>query len=164
MRVDKRRRREHKTDYHKRMNALKSGRPRITFRRSNQYIIAQYISSSQAQDKVEFGVSSRDLLKYGWPQEKKGSLKSIPASYLTGFLIGKRAVQKEGSPIVDFGLQRVLHKTKTYAFLKGLIDAGMQVPAEEELFPSEDRLNGKHLKNDFSRSFEEIKSDIEKNA
>jgi large subunit ribosomal protein L18 len=30
--------------------------------------------------------------------------------------------------------------------LKGIIDAGMDVPADAETFPSEERINGKHLK------------------
>ena len=45
------------------------------------------------------------------------------------------------------------------AALKGVIDAGVEVPANEETFPSEDRINGEHLtvKNDISK----IKSTID---
>jgi len=163
MKIQKRRRREYKTDYRKRIKILKGGVPRIVFRKSNRYVIAQYVTSKQAQDKVEFGVSSRDLIKYDWPKETLGSLKSIPASYLTGFLIGKKITKKAlENPIIDFGMHRVLHKTKTYAFLKGIIDSGVKIKHDEKFFPDENRIKGKHLKKDFSSIFEQIKSNIEK--
>ena len=90
MRTIKRRRKEHKTDYLKRLKLLKSRLPRIVLRKTNRYIIAQYVTSKQTQDKIEISVNSKDLMKYKWPKEFEGSLKSIPASYLTGFLIGKK--------------------------------------------------------------------------
>lgn len=159
----KRRRREHKTDYLKRIKLLKSGKPRVVFRKTNKYVLAQYVTSREAQDKVEIGVSSRNLLKYDWPKEFAGSLKSIPASYFTGLLIGKKIIkQKLKTPIVDFGMTRTLHKTRVYGFLKGLIDAGIEIKCKEEAFPSEDRLKGEHMKKGFSKIFGEIKSKIEK--
>ena len=161
MKVSKRRRREHKTDYLKRLKILKSGKPRIVFRKTNKYIIAQYVRSKQAQDKVEVGVNSKQLIKYGWPKELEGSLKSTPASYLTGLLIGKKIIDKKlTTPIVDFGMIRTLHKTKVYGFLKGLIDMGIKIKYEEEAFPDEKRIRGEHLKNKIK--FDEIKSNIEK--
>jgi hypothetical protein len=42
------------------------------------------------------------------------------------------------------------------------VDSGVDIKYKEETFPSEDRIKGKHLKKDFSKSFEEIKSKIEK--
>ena len=143
---------------------LKGRIPRVIFRKSNKNVIAQYVTSKQAQDKIEFGVSSKDLLKHGWPKENQGSLKSIPASYLTGFLIGKKVITKAETPILDFGMQRVLHKTKIFAFLNGLVDAGVKIQYDEKLFPDENRIKGKHMKKDFSSTFEQIKSNIEKNA
>ena len=41
MKVSKRRRIEAKTDYAKRIKLLKSEKPRLVFRRTNKYIIAQ---------------------------------------------------------------------------------------------------------------------------
>ena len=32
------------------------------------------------------------------------------------------------------------------AALKGVIDAGVEIPADTETFPSDDRINGEHLK------------------
>ena len=163
MKTIKRRRKENKTDYLKRLKLLKSKSPRIIFRKTNKYVIAQYIISKEAQDKIIMGITSKDLIKYGWPKEFIGSLKSIPASYLTGFLIGKQIKEKKlENPIPDFGMIRNLHKSKIYAFLKGIIDAGIKIKFKEEIFPEEDRIQGKHMKKDFSKIFLEIKSKIEK--
>ncbi len=165
MKTQRKRRRENRTDYGKRIKLLKSGMPRIVFRKSNRYIVAQYVFSREAQDKIELGVSSKELLKHGWPKENQGSLKTIPAAYLTGILIGKKIAEKNlEKPIIDFGMNKMLHKTKTYAFLKGVIDSGVEISCDEECFPVEDRLKGKHLKKDFSSTFEQIKSNINKNG
>jgi len=163
MRTLKRRRRENKTDYANRTKLLKSWSPRLIFRKTNKYLIAQYVSSKQAQDKVEIGVNSKDLIGYGWPKEFQGSLKSMPAAYLVGLLIGKKIIEKKlETPIIDFGMIRALHKTKVYSFLKGIIDSGIKIKYQEETFPNEDRIKGKHMKKDFSKVFEELKSNIEK--
>lgn len=163
MKTLKRRRKEYKTDYLKRIKLLKSGSPRVVFKKTNKYIIAQYVKSKEAQDKVEMGITSKILIKYGWQKEFEGSLKSIPASYLTGLLIGKKILEKKlEKPIIDFGMIRVLHKNRAFAFLKGLKDSGIEVECKEEFFPNEDRIKGKHLKKDFSKMFEEIKSKIQK--
>jgi len=163
IKVAKRRRRENKTDYLNRIKLLKGGQPRVVFRKTNKYVISQYVTSIEAQDKVVMGVSAKHLLKYGWPKEFQGSLKSTSAAYLTGLLMGKK-IKKEKleKPIVDLGMLRTLHKTAVYSFLKGLIDSGLDIKCKEEAFPSEDRIEGKHLKKDFSKSFNEIKSKIEK--
>lgn len=162
MKTLKRRKKEYKTDYSKRIKMLKSNSPRVVFKKTNKYILTQYVKSKEAQDKVEIGVNSKDLLRYGWPKELKGSLKSIPASYLTGLLIGKEILRKKlEKPIVDFGMARVLHKNRAFAFLRGLKDSGIDVGCKEEFFPSEERIKGKHIKKDFSETFEKIKSKLE---
>ena len=161
MKIQKRRRREYKTDYLKRLKLLKAGKPRIVFRKTNKYVISQYISSSEAQDKVEIGFDSRDLLKHGWPSEAKGSLKSISASYLLGYLMGKRILKdKKKIPIVDFGMIQSIHKTKAFGFIKGLIDSGLEISSKEEAFPNESRIKGEHMKNKIN--VEEIKLRIDK--
>ena len=163
MRTLKRRRKESKTDYSKRLKLLKSGLPRIVFRKTNKYLIAQYIISEETKDKVKIGLTSKILTKYGWPENFKGSLKSTPAAYFTGLLIGKEIIKnKKESPIADFGMLRVLPKSKIYAFLKGLVDSGVKIKYKEENFPKDERLFGKHLKKDFSEVFNKIKASIEK--
>ena len=158
MKTLKRRRKENRTDYLKRLKFLKSGKPRIVFRKTNRNILAQYVTSEQAQDKVEIGITSKQLLKYGWPKKAEGSLKSITASYLTGFLFGKKISDKPAS-IIDFGMTRNLHKTKIYAFLKGLTDAGVKVKHDAKVFPDEKRIKGEHMKSKIP--FGDVKSKIE---
>ncbi|MFH1311237.1 MAG: 50S ribosomal protein L18 [Nanoarchaeota archaeon] len=163
MKTLKKRRKENKTDYSKRINLLKSNSPRIVFRKTNKYIIAQYITSREAQDKIEEGVTSMNLLEYGWPKEFKGSLKTIPACYLTGLLIGQKIIKnKMKKPVADSGMNKIVHKNRFFAFLKGLKDAGIRLECKKEFFPDEERIKGKHLKNDFSKIFNEIKSKIQK--
>ncbi len=164
MKTQFRRRKEGKTNYLKRKGMLKSQKPRVVFRKTNRYLIAQYVTSSEAKDKVEIGVTSKMLLKYGWPKENEGSLGSITASYLTGFLTGKKILkEKKETPIVDFGMISPVHKSRPFAFIKGLIDAGVEIGTKkEEAFPEEERMRGKSLKKDFSTIFEKVKSNIEK--
>jgi len=161
MKILKKRKKQHKTDYLKRLNLLKSGIPRIVFRKTNKYIISQYIESKEARDKILIGLNSKELLKYGWPKEAAGSLKSLSASYLTGYLTGKKILkQKLKQPILDIGMIRALHKNKSYAFLKGLIDSGIKINCKEEAFPDESRIKGEHMKNKIP--FDKIKSNIDK--
>lgn len=163
MKTVKRRRKENRTDYLNRLNLLKSGKPRIVFRKTNRYLISQYVVSSESQDKIILGTSTKELLKNGWPENGKNSLKNLPAAYFLGFLMGKKIQkQKLGNPIVDFGMLRTIHKTKPYSFLKGLIDSGLKINCKKEALPEEERIKGKHLKSDFSQTFEKIKLNLEK--
>src|SRR3989304_9853492 len=163
MKTLKRRRNENKTDYTKRLKLLKGEPPGIVFRKTNKYVIAQYVTSHETKDKVEIAINSKKLIHYGWPKEFEGSLKSLPASYLTGFLIGKIVLKnKKKNPIVDFGMIRNVHKSRIFAFLKGLVDAGIKISHKKDVFPSEERIMGKHIKKDFSNDFQKIKNKIEK--
>jgi large subunit ribosomal protein L18 len=161
MRTQKRRRKENKTDYLKRLKLLKGEKPRIVFRKTNKFILSEYTVSKEAQDRVIVGMDSRKLNEYAWPKNAQGSLKSITASYLTGYLTGKLIIkQKLETPIVDTGMNRMIHKNKIYAFLKGIIDAGIKINCDKKLFPEESRIKGQHLKNKVP--FDEIKSKIDK--
>ena len=164
MRIPKRRRQENKTDFAKRLRLLKSDTPRIIFRKTNRYIIGQYVNSKAAQDSVKVNVSSKELINFGWPENLKGSLKSLPAAYLSGMLLAKKINNKklETKITVDFGMNRNIHKSKIYAFLKGVDDTGINIKADENkgVFPDTDRIKGKHMKSRIP--FEEIKSKIEK--
>lgn len=163
MKTVKKRRKEGKTDYTKRFKMLKSGMPRIVLRKTNQHFIAQYVTNKEVKDKVETGINSKQLLKFGWPEEFKGSLKSVPAAYLTGFFIGKKIISKKmKTPIVDLGMMRKVAKSGSFAFINGLVDAGIKIKCGKEMFPDKDRIKGKHLKKDFSKFFDAIKSKIEK--
>ena len=91
MKIDKKRKRQRKTNYTKRLILLKGKFSRLVVRKTNKYIIAQIVDSHAAKDKVLYSTNSKELLKLGWPENKKGSLKSLSAGYLTGLLLGKKA-------------------------------------------------------------------------
>lgn len=142
MRTIRRRRREAKTDYNARLALLKSGKPRLVVRRTNKYLIAQIVKSDVAQDKIVLGATSSALLESGWPAKKTGSLKNRVAAYLTGYMIGHRAVSSGiKSAVLDLGLYRNIHKSRLYALVKGAIDAGLVVPCGKEVLPEEKELS-----------------------
>ncbi|MCR4323960.1 MAG: 50S ribosomal protein L18 [Nanoarchaeota archaeon] len=159
-RTIKRRRRENKTDYKLRKSLLKSSLPRIVIRRTNKFFIIQVVESFEAQDKVILGVTSKDLLKKGWNVKMQGSLKSIPAGYLSGILLAKKIGKGKKKFIVDLGMARTLKGSRVFAVVKGLVDGGLDLNVNEKVFPSEDRLLGKHLKEDVKKMIGEVKSKL----
>ncbi|MEX0932590.1 MAG: 50S ribosomal protein L18 [Candidatus Pacearchaeota archaeon] len=162
MKTVKRRRKENKTDYGKRLKLLKSRKPRVVVRKTNKYVVAQYVVSPGTNDKIEINTTSKELLNNGWPKESAGSLKSIPAAYLTGLLMGKKIRDKKlESPVMDFGMIRTVYKNRIFAFLKGMVDSGVDLKHDKKTFPEEERIQGKSLKKDFSNEFSKIKANIE---
>ncbi len=156
-RVKMRRRREGKTDYRKRLALLKSGKPRAVVRKTLRYIIVQIVEYNEDGDRILVGVNSSHLKKYGW----KGSFKNTPAAYLTGFLAGKLALSKGiEEAVLDIGLQSSVKGSRVYAALKGMVDAGLDVPHSEEVYPSEDRIRGEHISEDVAKMFDEVKSKL----
>ena len=138
----KRRRMECKTDYKARKILLLSGIPRIVVRQTNKYFILQVVESDEAQDRVVATMTSKELLKNGWDVKKAGSLKSIPAGYLAGLLFAKKL--GNGKFIMDLGMARTLKGGRIFAVITGLVEGGLDIPADAKVFPSEDRLNGEH--------------------
>lgn len=133
MKTIRRRRLERKTDYKARLALLKSEEKRLIARKTNRYIIAQIVKSIKAQDSVIIMMTSKILLSHGWPKEYKGSLKSLQAAYLTGYIIGKIALEKKiKEAILDMGMHKNVHKSRIYAVLKGAIDAGLKIPHNQE--------------------------------
>jgi large subunit ribosomal protein L18 len=149
MRTIRKRRLESKTDYKLRFGLLKSGLPRVVVRKTNRHIIAQLVETDIAKDKILLGVTSKNLLQKGWPESLSGSLKSLPAAYLTGFLLGKLAKEKGISKaILDVGMQRNVHKSRIFATLSGLVDSGLKIPYDKSALPSEEDLSkNEKLKN-----------------
>jgi len=140
--VQYRRRRESKTNYAKRLKTLLSKKSRLVVRITNQKVIGQVIDFTIQGDKVGVAVDSFSLKKLGWNY----SCKNISAAYLTGLLLGKKALTagvKEA--ILDTGLVSPLIKGKIYAFLKGAIDSGLIIAHDGNIFPSDDRISGKHV-------------------
>ncbi|MGC8993326.1 MAG: 50S ribosomal protein L18 [Candidatus Aenigmatarchaeota archaeon] len=158
-RIHFRRRREGKTNYRKRLKLLLSGKPRIVYRRTLKYIIGQIIEFDKKGDRTLVGVNSKVLKKYGW----KFACDNTPASYLTGYLLGKLALKKGiKEAVLDIGLYTSTKGARMYAFAKGAIDSGLKVPCNEEMFPSEERIKGLHINEEVAKNFEEVKLNIDK--
>lgn len=158
-----RRKREGRTNYKKRLELLKGKKERLVIRRTNTQIIMQIINYSENGDKVLLTVRSGELQKKGWNH----SCKNTPAAYLTGMLTAKKAkAQGIKSAIVDLGLQTPLKGSKVFAAVKGAIDAGLEINANEEIFPSEERIKGEHISNyldnhkTIAQDFEKIRKEL----
>jgi large subunit ribosomal protein L18 len=136
-----RRLREEKTNYRKRKHLLMGRRDYITVQISSQNTLVQIHKPEMQGDKVLASAHSRYLLGKGW----KGSRKNIPAAYLTGYLAGKKALGKGVKAAVLYSGTRK-YTQRMAAALKGVIDAGLEVPADSETFPNDERISGKHLK------------------
>ena len=154
-----RRKREGKTNYKKRLNLLLSKKPRLVIRKSLKNIIVQIIEYAPNGDKVIVGANSKELeKKFQW----KSGRSNMPAAYLTGYLLGKKATKKDiKEAVLDLGLNESTKGGKFYAVLKGVLDAGIIIPHSEEILPDEKRLNGSHISEEATKSFEEIKKKIE---
>lgn len=141
--VPRRRRREGRTNYYRRYRMLISGKKiRAVVRKTSNQIIAQIIEFAPHGDLTRVGVSSKALRKFGW----KGDLNNTPAAYLTGLLAGLKAKEKGITyAIPDIGLHEPTKGCRIFATIKGLRDAGVEVPASEEVLPGEDRVTGKHI-------------------
>ncbi len=152
-----RRSREEKTNYRKRKHLLMGRRDFITVQISNENTLVQIHKPEMEGDKVLSSAHSRSLLAKGW----KGSRKNIPAAYLTGYLAGKKALASGVKGAVMYTGTRK-YTQRLAAALKGVIDAGVEVPADAETFPDEERISGKFLKvqNEISKVKSAIDSEV----
>jgi len=157
-RVKPRRRREGRTDYRKRLKLLKSRKTRLVVRKSLRNTLVQFIEYKKDGDNVIATATSKELAtKYNW----KFSTSTTPAAYLTGLLAGKRAKEKGiTNCILDTGRHVPVTGSKIFASLKGVVDAGVECPHNEEKIPSEDRIMGKHLNKDIISAVNDVKSKI----
>lgn len=154
-RVPFRRRREGRTDYRSRLALLKSGETRLVVRRTGGNVIAQFVNWAEEGDQVAATAVGLELSKLGW----NGSPKSTPAAYLTGLLAGKRAMDAGiDEAVFDMGRHRPVRGSKVFAALKGVVDAGVWIPHDDSMFPSEDRLTGDFL--DQKKDFEAARAKI----
>jgi len=161
-RVQFRRARTGKTDYRARKQLLISKKPRLVIRKSLKNTHVQIINPTQAGDVTLVSANTRDLTKYGYT----GGMGNITSAYLIGLLLGYRA-KKSGQTeaILDVGLYHTTHGGRLFAALKGAVDAGLQVPHDPEVFPTDDRITGKHIdkyrKTNLAEQFEIVKQKIQ---
>jgi large subunit ribosomal protein L18 len=156
-----RRRREGKTNYHVRYKLILSKKPRVVIRKSNASTTLQLVVAEQKGDRTLLTVNSRELRNFGYNL----STSNLPAAYLTGLLFGKKMLalgQNEG--IADIGLHASTRGNRIYAAIKGVVDAGVNVPHSPEIFPDEGRIRGEHIKEhtgaDIVAQFEQAREKI----
>jgi large subunit ribosomal protein L18 len=136
------RRREGKTDYRARLNLIGLDKSRLVVRITNQHTIAQIINVKADGDETIVSAHSNELKNMGW----LGSGKNTSAAYLTGFLLGKKAL-KAGitAAVLDIGLKSSTKGARIFAALKGAVDAGLKVPHGDVILPPENRIRGEHV-------------------
>jgi len=140
--VQFRRRREGKTNFHRRKRLLRSRKNRLVVRRSNKHERVSIIKAKVIGDETLVDASSQHLKKYGW----KGATGNVPSAYLTGYLGGKYAMAVGvKDAILDIGINTCRKDTRISAMLAGAIHAGLKIPHDKSIFPSEDRYTGKTI-------------------
>jgi hypothetical protein len=83
-----------------------------------------------------------ELSEYGW----KANTGNLPAAYLTGLLAGLRAKSRGIKDVIlDVGLNPPIKGSRIYAALKGVLDAGIDVPHDPEVLPDDSRIAGEHI-------------------
>jgi large subunit ribosomal protein L18 len=141
-RVAFRRRREGKTDYKARKALVISRIPRVVTRGSLKHFNVQIVEATPTGDRVIASANSKELKNYGW----QAACGNIPSAYLTGLLCGVRAGAKDvKKAVADIGLHQPTKGARIFASLKGVIDAGVEIPHDAEKLPDEKRLRGQHI-------------------
>ncbi|MAG47807.1 50S ribosomal protein L18 [archaeon] len=139
-----RRKRNNKTDYKKRLRLLVSRKPRLVVRKGLRNITAQIIEYSPTGDRIIVSSNTREIKNLGW----KGGLSNIPSAYLLGLKIAEKAKEKKIEfAILDKGIHQSIKGSAIYALVKGAVDNGLNVPHSKDIFPSEERISGEHIKN-----------------
>jgi len=156
-----RRRREGRTDYHFRYKLILSKKPRLVIRRGNKNIMLQLVFAEPVGDRTLLTVSSQELKKFGYDQ----NTGNVPASYLTGLLFGKRMkAMGETEAILDMGIHANTKGSRIYSALKGVVDAGIEVPHSPEIFPDDERIRGENIEAyrgvEFVSQFEAVREKI----
>jgi len=140
--VPMRRRREVRTDYHQRLRLLKSGKPRLVARTSNKHVRAQLITLGPHGDITHVAATSEELDDYGW----EAPTGNVPSAYLTGFLLGSRAVAEgHDEAVLDIGLNTATPGNKVFSVQEGAIDAGLDIPHNESVLAEWSRNRGEHI-------------------
>jgi large subunit ribosomal protein L18 len=132
----KRRRRE------ARLRLLKSGKPRLVARKSNKHVRAQLVTTGPQGDRTVAAAHSGDLREYGW----EAPTGNMPAAYLTGLLAGLRALEAGlAEAVLDIGLNSPTPGSKVFAVQEGAIDAGLDIPHNDEVLADWSRTRGEHI-------------------
>ncbi|MBW3583145.1 MAG: 50S ribosomal protein L18 [Euryarchaeota archaeon] len=156
-RVPFRRRRQGRTDFRLRLRLLRSRKPRVVVRRTNNNFVVQFVAFTETGDQVLAAAQATDLRGLGWTAHTGNS----GAAYLTGLLAGVRAKEAgitEG--VLDIGRNPPVPGSRVFAGLAGAVAAGIDIPHGETVIPSEERVNGSAKGDEAVALFEEVKSKI----
>jgi large subunit ribosomal protein L18 len=139
-----RRRREGKTDYGARIKLIDYEKSRLVVRISNAQATVQVIDYTPEGDVTVASAVGKQLSNYGY----LGNAGNITGVYLTGYLCAKRALAAGVDyAILDIGLRSPIKGSKIFAALKGAVDAGLEVPHGDFIFPEDERIRGEHIAN-----------------
>jgi large subunit ribosomal protein L18 len=156
--VPYKRKRENKTNYNKRLSAVKSDSSRLVVRKTNLRMLAQIVRFEEKGDKTLVFASNTNLKDYGY----ENAPKNLVTSYLLGYLIGKLALKNNiKEAVLDIGLNINTKGNRLFAVLAGAVKSGLKVPHDEKAFPSADRLQGKHIKGFDSKLIEKVMANID---
>ena len=112
----------------------------MTIKVSDQNVSTQLLRPTPTGDLVVTSVHSKSLAKQGW----KGAFNNLPACYLTGLTLGKKAQEKNVQNVVLY-IGKDHFTSRVAACLKGIYDSGVNIPVSEDSLPPEDRVSGKHI-------------------
>lgn len=132
--------RDDKTNYRKRAAILIGRHSFVTVKVSDQNVAAQVLKPTPTGDIVIASAHSRELEKQGW----KGAHNNLPACYLTGMLLAKKALDKGVKNAVLY-IGKDHFTSRVAACMKGIVDGGVSMPVSEESLPEEERISGQHI-------------------
>ena len=146
-----RRRESGQTDYHRRLKLLRGKKARAVVRVSNTRVTCQMVNWSAGGDLVLATVTGSDLAKkFDWPED------------FSGFALGKAAMaQGCTDAVLDIGLAGSTPGSRVFSALKGMVDAGMDIPHSDSVLPEDNRINGEHISDKVSAAVESTKTKIE---
>lgn len=155
--VEFRRRRLGKTNFRYRKKLVASGLPRAVVRCTSKNTTIQFINFELNGDTVVAAATTKELTKFGWTK----ATGNTPSAYLAGYLAGKRAAESGVSKaVLDIGLKTPTKGSKVFAALKGMVDAGIDIPHGDEVLPAEERINGSHINDEIPKMFESVSNKI----
>ena len=151
--VEFRRRREGKTDFRHRKKLIASELPRAVVRCTSRNTTIQFINFDLKGDTITTSATTKELAKLGWNK----ATGNTPSAYLVGYLAGKKASEKGiSNAVLDIGLRPPVKGSKVFAALKGMLDAGIEIPHGEDIFPAEERISGTHINEEIPKIFESV--------
>jgi len=140
--VKYRRKRAGRTNYRKRLHALAGGVPRLVVRKSLHHMQLQIIEYQPTGDRVLVSATTKELSKQGY----KGATSNLPAAYLCGVLLAKKAKAKKViHAVADIGFTTPVKGAVVFAAVAGARAGGLDVPADEKALPDKKRLHGEHV-------------------